>query len=132
MYQHVQNQPARKRQRVSRACDFCHARGLKCHRSASVSDQYRGISSCLTCIDCKVPCKTDRPIRKRGRKPGFASSSGSVNGHEQEYQSIGLERNDQNSIESLNLETLDSIYDFRSLSFVQRLVRIYCDTMYQC
>jgi hypothetical protein len=51
-----------ERQRVSRACDFCHQRGLRC-RSDKTSN------ACRTCTEYAVECTSSRPTRKRGRRP---------------------------------------------------------------
>jgi hypothetical protein len=120
----------RKRQRVSRACDFCHARGLRCRRGDSNINEHGGLSDCLTCIDYGVPCKVERPIRRRGRKPALPPLSEPINEHEHYPGSSAY--NDRNSMESLDQEALNQTVDFRSLHFIQRLVRIYRDTMYQC
>ncbi|KAK2037951.1 hypothetical protein LZ31DRAFT_570469 [Colletotrichum somersetense] len=63
-------QTPQKRQRASRACDFCHTRGLRCRRGPeSPSQIYESRAGCLTCRDYEIECTMNRPIRKRGRKP---------------------------------------------------------------
>lgn len=117
-----------KRQRASRACDFCHTRGLKCRWPA---DGVQGPSTCLTCVDYGVRCKIDRPVRKRGRKPTLRPRNEGLNSPDlDQYSDDGI-LNDfgDNGAQS---DTSCATNDFRSSSFVQRLVRIYCDTMYQC
>jgi hypothetical protein len=51
-----------ERQRVSRACDFCHQRGLRCRRDKTSN-------ACRTCTEYAVECTSSRPMRKRGRRP---------------------------------------------------------------
>jgi hypothetical protein len=124
MYQQADAYPTQKRKRASRACDFCHARGLRCRRNVYGNQERQMGLSCLTCIDYGVPCKVDRPIRKRGRKPLFRQSGEpNTNYHDDEPM-----RNDQDDVE----ETSEQTHDYRSLHFILRLVRIYRDTMYQC
>lgn len=55
--------PANKRRRVTKACDFCHRRGRKCHTEGGNS------SACSTCIRHGVACTWDRVAAKRGAKP---------------------------------------------------------------
>jgi hypothetical protein len=54
--------PQTERQRVSRACDFCHQRGLRCRRDKTSN-------VCRNCTDYAVECTSSRPTRKRGRRP---------------------------------------------------------------
>jgi hypothetical protein len=99
---------AAKRQRASQACDFCHARGLRCRRIATGPDgQAIEDAGCLNCKDYGVSCTVDRPVKKRGRKPQVMSSN-------------------QNEIGS----TRDS--HIMSMETIHKLVRIYRDTMCQC
>ncbi|KAF2219389.1 putative C6 transcription factor [Elsinoe ampelina] len=52
-----------KRQRATKACDFCHARGRKC---APKNDE---APDCVTCHDFGVPCTWNRVAKRRGAKP---------------------------------------------------------------
>jgi hypothetical protein len=56
----------RKLRRISRACDFCHKRSIRC--KASLEDETR----CQNCVDFEVDCTYDRPAKKRGIKSGNA------------------------------------------------------------
>jgi hypothetical protein len=97
-----------KRQRASQACDFCHARGLRCRRVASGEvDGVIESTGCLTCKDYDVTCTANRPMKKRGRKPQVMSSN------ESEVRSTEED-------------------DIMSLQTIHKLVRIYRDTMFQC
>lgn len=118
-----------KRQRASRACDFCHARGLKCRWGPS--DSVQGPSTCLTCVDYGVRCKIDRPVRKRGRKPTLRLRNEVSDPPDLDQYSHDGMLNDLGDNEAPSDASFVT-NDFRSPSFVQRLVRIYCDTMYQC
>jgi hypothetical protein len=97
-----------KRQRASQACDFCHARGLRCRRvAAGENGEESEDIGCLTCKDYGVSCTTNRPVKKRGRKAQVLSS-------------------DESDIRL----TEDS--HIISLQTIHKLVRIYRDTMFQC
>ncbi|KAJ6012675.1 hypothetical protein N7522_003030 [Penicillium canescens] len=54
----------RKAQRVSKACDFCNRRSIKCGKS---EDPLR---RCQNCSDFDIPCTFDRPAKRRGVKAG--------------------------------------------------------------
>jgi hypothetical protein len=56
--------PPKKLRRISRACDFCHNRSIKCQ--ASREDPLR----CQNCYDFAVRCEYLRPVKKRGIKSG--------------------------------------------------------------
>jgi hypothetical protein len=97
-----------KRQRASKACDFCHARGLRCRRvAAEENGEQSEDTGCLTCKDYGVSCTMNRPVKKRGRKAQVLSS-------------------DESEIRL----TEDS--HIMSLQTIHKLVRIYRDTMFQC
>lgn len=116
--------------RVSRACDFCHARGLKC-RWRSVSDLAREQSvGCLTCNDYEVECTMDRPIRKRGRKPTNRIASIAATDVSSTEGPHAFEPSSHSQEDSASVSGPHS--DFVSTVHVKRLVKIYRDTMYQC
>lgn len=56
-----------KQTRISKACDFCHRRSIRCR----TSDQNK--ASCQNCVDFGLPCLYDRPAKKRGGKKKSAS-----------------------------------------------------------
>ncbi|OJI88352.1 hypothetical protein ASPTUDRAFT_50281 [Aspergillus tubingensis CBS 134.48] len=57
-------QRPRKVQRISRACDLCHRRSIKCTKT-------RGpLEPCENCVDFGIPCTYERPLRKRGGRRG--------------------------------------------------------------
>ncbi|RDW67677.1 hypothetical protein BP6252_09073 [Coleophoma cylindrospora] len=56
-----------KQRRATRACDFCHRRGLKCRPTEPPS------SSCATCIEYHTECTSTRKVVKRGKKPTKSS-----------------------------------------------------------
>jgi hypothetical protein len=51
-----------KSRRVTRACDYCHRRAIRCMRDGSAS-------RCLKCIQFDQLCTYARPTKKRGVKP---------------------------------------------------------------
>lgn len=67
--------PIRQR-RATRACDFCHKRGIKCRPGPTASIPAATISgtpappSCLTCKEYSVECTQLRALAKRGTKVG--------------------------------------------------------------
>ncbi|KAJ5405338.1 hypothetical protein N7465_006622 [Penicillium sp. CMV-2018d] len=62
------SQKPRKLQRVSKACDFCNRRSIKCGRSEDP------LGRCQNCADFDVPCTFDRPAKRRGVKAGTRAS----------------------------------------------------------
>ena len=56
--------PPKKLRRISRACDFCHKRSIRC--KPSQEDATR----CQNCLDFGVACTYNRPAKKRGIKSG--------------------------------------------------------------
>jgi Fungal Zn(2)-Cys(6) binuclear cluster domain len=61
----------RKLTRISRACDFCHKRSIKC--TVELADSQK----CRNCIDFGVSCTYDRPVKKRGVKSARPPASSS-------------------------------------------------------
>lgn len=59
-----QSSRPRKIKRISKACDFCHGRSIRC--SASVEDPSR----CQSCVEYEQACTYNRPTKKRGAKSG--------------------------------------------------------------
>jgi hypothetical protein len=64
-----ENNP-RKVRRISRACDYCHHRSIRC-KASSEGDGSR----CQNCVDFEQPCTYDRPIKRRGAKVRVRSTS---------------------------------------------------------
>ncbi|KAJ5825565.1 hypothetical protein N7474_002703 [Penicillium riverlandense] len=58
------SQKPRKLQRVSKACDFCNRRSIKCSPSGDP------LGRCQNCVDFDVSCTFDRPAKRRGVKAG--------------------------------------------------------------
>lgn len=65
----------RKLRRISRACDFCHRRSIRCKPSQDGSDR------CQNCTDFDVDCTFDRPAKKRGTKGHAHTQSQGENGN---------------------------------------------------
>lgn len=75
----------KKAKRVSKACDFCHSRSIRCRPSAE-----EGTARCQNCFDYQHPCRYTRPTLKRGTrarqdaaKAGSATASDSAAGPSQ-------------------------------------------------
>ena len=60
----------RKARRISRACDYCHHRSIRC-RASSEGDGGR----CQNCVDLEQSCTYDRPVKRRGAKVRLRSGS---------------------------------------------------------
>ncbi|KAL2871227.1 putative C6 transcription factor [Aspergillus lucknowensis] len=56
------SQRPRKLQRISKACDFCNRRSIKCNKNSGP------FAPCQNCTDFGVPCTYDRPARRRGAR----------------------------------------------------------------
>ena len=57
------NSNLRKTRRISRACDYCHHRSIRCRASSAGSN-----GRCQNCVDFEQPCTYDRPAKRRGAK----------------------------------------------------------------
>ncbi|KAL6232837.1 hypothetical protein BDW75DRAFT_11623 [Aspergillus navahoensis] len=67
------SQRPRKFQRISKACDFCNRRSIKCNKNNGP------LAPCQNCADFDVPCTYDRPARRRGaRRNASPTASQSV------------------------------------------------------
>jgi hypothetical protein len=71
------DQKPRKVRRITRACDYCHKRSIKC-RASEIS----GDTRCQNCFEFAQPCTYDRPVRRRGAKRRSPSSE--PNGHQEQ------------------------------------------------
>lgn len=58
---------AKKLRRITRACDYCHKRSIRC-RFPDESES-SDASRCQNCIDFDQPCRFDRAVKRRGAKP---------------------------------------------------------------
>ncbi|KAL3443211.1 fungal-specific transcription factor domain-containing protein [Aspergillus insuetus] len=56
------SQRPRKLQRISKACDFCNRRSIKCNKNSGP------LAPCQNCADFGVSCTYDRPTRRRGTR----------------------------------------------------------------
>jgi hypothetical protein len=52
----------KKQRRISRACDFCHRRSIRCRPTQGDGNR------CQNCSDFGVDCTFNRPVKKRGIK----------------------------------------------------------------
>ncbi|KAI9373383.1 hypothetical protein BJX61DRAFT_382058 [Aspergillus egyptiacus] len=63
----------RKLQRISKACDFCHRRSIKCSKNNGSG------APCQNCEDFGVSCTYNRPARRRGaQRQGIGNASPSA------------------------------------------------------
>ncbi len=60
----------RKVRRISKACDYCHHRSIRCR----VSEEGDG-KRCQNCLDFNQACTYDRPTKRRGVKARQRSNS---------------------------------------------------------
>ena len=58
-----------KSRRITRACDYCHKRSIRCINS--------GGSQCQKCIEFDQPCTYERATKRRGVKPKSGARAGS-------------------------------------------------------
>src|SRR5689334_12587431 len=54
----------KKLRRITRACDYCHKRSIRCKFPGDTDD-----TRCQNCIDFDQPCRFDRVVKRRGAKP---------------------------------------------------------------
>jgi len=52
----------RKVRRISRACDYCHHRSIRCKPGLKEDDP-----RCQNCADFEQPCTFNRPVKRRGK-----------------------------------------------------------------
>jgi hypothetical protein len=74
----------RKLRRISRACDFCHKRSIRCKPGNGDA------SRCQNCLDFGVSCTYLRPAKKRGIKSGSGKSSSDNGSHGVDGESDAL------------------------------------------
>jgi len=53
---------SKKQRRISRACDFCHRRSIRCRPTQDDGNR------CQNCSDFGVECTFNRPMKRRGTK----------------------------------------------------------------
>jgi hypothetical protein len=70
----------KKLRRISRACDFCHKRSIRCKPSTE------DVARCQNCLDFGVACTYNRPAKKRGIKSGSGKAA-SENGGSRDGES---------------------------------------------
>ena len=80
----------RKLRRITRACDYCHKRSIRCR--PSIEDR----NFCQNCIDFAVACTYDRPAKKRGTKSGHEKA------HQEGSGSLDEKRDAQMLLELTN------------------------------
>jgi hypothetical protein len=113
---------ARKQKRVTKACDFCHRRGLRCKRPDSNS-----VQGCLTCEEYDVPCTQTRVSRKRGTKPGHTSRTRSDETGVETSGPFSAQMKESTAQGSHLNDTSDSMND---RSVITAWIDIYLDTIH--
>jgi len=58
-----------KSRRITRACDYCHKRSIRCINASG--------SQCQNCVEFDQPCTFERAAKRRGVKPKSGASAGS-------------------------------------------------------
>jgi hypothetical protein len=72
----------RKIRRITRACDYCHRRSIKCKVRDTPNDK-----RCHNCYEFAQPCTYNRPTRRRGAKKRSPSPE-AVNGNQERINDI--------------------------------------------
>ncbi|GJD00006.1 C6 transcription factor [Colletotrichum higginsianum] len=125
------SEPAIKRRRITKACDFCHRRGRKCKpvpegTGAGAGASPGGTPSCLTCIEHGATCTWNRVAAKRGVKSKTSPSS-SVNNSGSHKQTYSCDDGDGDG-DGERWFYDESRHGSRGL--VSRLIAIFFDTVY--
>ncbi|WQF85316.1 Putative zn(2)Cys(6) fungal-type DNA-binding domain-containing protein [Colletotrichum destructivum] len=127
------SEPAIKRRRITKACDFCHRRGRKCKpvpegtgAGAGAGASPGGTPSCLTCIEHGATCTWNRVAAKRGVKSKTSPSS-SVNNSGSHKQMYSCDDGDGDG-DGERWFYDESRHGSRGL--VSRLIAIFFDTVY--
>jgi hypothetical protein len=130
----------KKLRRISRACDFCHRRSIRCKPSGQ--DQ-----RCQNCVDFDVECTFHRPAKKRGIKSHQRehhdgdSSSGEhanlllelTNGHVDNSRPNGRQGDQGKAVDSLIKFPLGAEHAntvLANLDKIQDLVSVYLEVVY--
>lgn len=111
-------EPRKRAHRVSRACDFCHFRSIRCKPSNTDS------TSCQSCIEYDRKCTYDRPSKKRGVKSSTtATPTAATNNVDAGYQSAG-------SGGAGGCDPRLGLPDGLTMPLVMDLVQVYFETVY--
>ncbi|KAF2657560.1 hypothetical protein K491DRAFT_691021 [Lophiostoma macrostomum CBS 122681] len=65
----------RKARRITRACDYCHQRSIRCRLSREDP------SRCQNCNDYRQACTYERPLKKRGVRPSYGQARAAATSH---------------------------------------------------
>lgn len=131
--------PPKKLRRVSRACDFCHNRSIKCAPSEEA------VGRCQNCVDFGVSCTYLRPVRKRGIKtqsgnlpsgnPHSQNGTSSGDGESDAQMLLGLTHGVQESKPTDLVDQLAIPERWKSMAMsqgskIQNLVDVYFEVVY--
>ncbi|TVY36124.1 Xylanolytic transcriptional activator [Lachnellula subtilissima] len=122
-----------KKRRVSRACDFCSQRSIRCKPSTEEPQR------CQNCFDFGVGCTYVRPTKKRGMKRGSkrnnnqsSTGSGSRDGEQDAEILLGFVHGSPNNE---NISTRGILEKWKSMvvdneATIKHLVHVYFEVVY--
>lgn len=123
--------PPKKLRRISKACDFCHKRSIRCKSSNEEP------GCCQNCFDFGVPCQYLRPTKKRGIKSGSSkgASENSISSRDGESDARmlleltqGLQDSSFNVVDQVSIsERWNSV---ASGAIIKNLVNVYFQVVY--
>ncbi len=134
----------KKQRRISRACDFCHRRSIRCRPTQDDGNR------CQNCSDFGVDCTSIRPLKKRGtklnRRPHsqyYESPSGEhatlllhltkpqINQHEPSYGTSHESAESMLGVKfSIDLSEDHKALVLNNLAKIQDLVTVYFEVVY--
>lgn len=101
-------------QRVSKACDFCHSRSIRCKPTTTNDNR------CHACVEYAHACTYERPSKKRGIK----AKSGDRPGHHGSQPFVKVPQEDATSLEPWQAPHV------AGQAVIMDLVEIYCEVVY--
>ena len=120
----IQSQPQSKRRaaRVSRACDFCHSRSIRCRQENNAGGGSTP-GRCQSCIEYSRDCTYDRPSKKRGVKSNASRTSSATSSLTSPWVQPSISLGVDTSVAFKAPEVLDR-------ATIANLVEIYYETIY--
>ena len=133
----------KKQRRVSRACDFCHKRSIRCRPTQGNDNR------CQNCSDFGVDCTFSRPLKRRGTKlkarpnsqfhlpsgehanPLLHLANPQINQHEPSYATSHASPESSLDIKfSIDLSETHQVLVLNNLAKIQDLVTAYFEVVY--
>lgn len=87
----------RKVRRITRACDYCHRRSIKCTASQNLNDE-----RCQNCYEFAQPCTYDRPTRRRGAKRRSPSAEAANGYRDHGKKAVSTPGSTKNAVDQWN------------------------------